>query len=92
MTRSRFGNWDDEAHGGHAIILNRLDIRSRRRKKKSGSRHCARNSSRRGTSRFIQALDDKILADWNGLMIAALVHAATIFREPEWIALAGAGL
>ena len=33
-------------------------------------------------------LDDKILADWNGLMIAALVHAATMFHEPEWIALA----
>ena len=33
-------------------------------------------------------LDDKILADWNGLMIAALVHAATIFKKPEWIGLA----
>ena len=31
-------------------------------------------------------LDDKILTDWNGLMIAALVHAATIFNEPGWIA------
>jgi uncharacterized protein YyaL (SSP411 family) len=33
-------------------------------------------------------LDDKILADWNGLMIAALVNAATIFDEPEWMSLA----
>jgi uncharacterized protein len=29
-------------------------------------------------------LDDKVLADWNGLMIAALVNAATVFREPHW--------
>jgi uncharacterized protein len=30
-------------------------------------------------------LDDKVLADWNGLMIAALVNAATVFREPDWL-------
>ena len=33
-------------------------------------------------------LDDKILADWNGLMIAALVHAGLAFRQPGWIAMA----
>jgi uncharacterized protein YyaL (SSP411 family) len=33
-------------------------------------------------------LDEKILADWNGLMIAALVRAGVVFDEPEWIALA----
>jgi uncharacterized protein YyaL (SSP411 family) len=32
-------------------------------------------------------LDDKVLADWNGLMIAALVNAGTMFGEPEWIAM-----
>jgi uncharacterized protein YyaL (SSP411 family) len=31
-------------------------------------------------------LDDKVLADWNGLMIAALVNAGIILDEPEWIA------
>lgn len=31
-------------------------------------------------------LDDKVLADWNGLMIAALAHAGLAFDEPEWIA------
>jgi uncharacterized protein YyaL (SSP411 family) len=30
-------------------------------------------------------LDDKILADWNGLMIAALVNAGLIFEEPTWL-------
>jgi uncharacterized protein len=33
-------------------------------------------------------LDDKVLADWNGLMIAALVNAGAILSEPLWIALA----
>ncbi|MGO9359768.1 MAG: thioredoxin domain-containing protein [Xanthobacteraceae bacterium] len=33
-------------------------------------------------------LDDKVLADWNGLMIAALVHAAYVFERPDWLILA----
>ena len=34
------------------------------------------------------SLDDKILADWNGLMIAGLTNASTLVDEPEWIELA----
>ena len=30
-------------------------------------------------------LDDKVLADWNGLMIAALANAGLMFDEPTWI-------
>ena len=33
-------------------------------------------------------LDDKVLADWNGLMIAALVNAGIILDEPSWIDMA----
>lgn len=33
-------------------------------------------------------LDDKVLADWNGLMIAGLVNAGLAFWKPEWIKLA----
>ena len=33
-------------------------------------------------------LDDKVLADWNGLMIASLTNAGVIFDESSWIAMA----
>ena len=33
-------------------------------------------------------LDDKVLADWNGLMIAAIVNAGIILDEPSWIEMA----
>ena len=29
--------------------------------------------------------DDKVLADWNGLMIAAMAHAARVFDRPDWL-------
>jgi uncharacterized protein YyaL (SSP411 family) len=43
-------------------------------------------SAREGRVR--PGLDDKVLADWNGLMIAALVNAAVVFDEPEWLVMA----
>ena len=30
------------------------------------------------------ARDDKILADWNGMTISALVHASDMFDRPDW--------
>jgi len=32
--------------------------------------------------------DDKVLADWNGMMIAALANAGAVFRNPDWTAAA----
>ena len=32
--------------------------------------------------------DDKVLADWNGLMIAALANAAAVFQRDDWLAAA----
>jgi uncharacterized protein YyaL (SSP411 family) len=29
--------------------------------------------------------DDKVLADWNGMMIASLAHAGMVFRNPQWL-------
>ena len=37
-------------------------------------------------------LDDKVLADWNGMMIAALVNAGVAVRRAGWIADGGARL
>ncbi|MGH7103425.1 MAG: thioredoxin domain-containing protein, partial [Acetobacteraceae bacterium] len=35
------------------------------------------------------ARDDKVLADWNGLAVAAMARAASVFGEPGWLSLAG---
>jgi uncharacterized protein len=39
-------------------------------------------------ARIRPGLDDKVLADWNGLMIAALVNSALILDEPNWLTMA----
>lgn len=36
-------------------------------------------------NRIPPALDDKILADWNGLAIAALARASMVFGKPDWL-------
>ena len=41
-------------------------------------------------SRVWPTRDDKVLADWNGLMIAALANAGAVFDEPAWVAAAEA--
>ena len=45
--------------------------------------------ARRG-SRVRPGFDDKVLADWNGLMIAALAKAAETFDKSQWLAAAEA--
>ncbi len=40
------------------------------------------------SKRVRPGLDDKVLADWNGMMIAALVNAGTVLGEPSWLDMA----
>ncbi len=40
---------------------------------------------RRREERVKPGWDDKVLADWNGQMIAALANAAAVFDEPRWL-------
>ncbi|MBI1203174.1 MAG: DUF255 domain-containing protein [Rhodopseudomonas sp.] len=40
------------------------------------------------SARIRPGLDDKALADWNGLMIAALVNAGIALDEPSWLDMA----
>jgi len=42
----------------------------------------------RRTARVRPGFDDKVLADWNGLMIAALAGAADTFVRADWLAAA----
>jgi len=38
------------------------------------------------------ARDDKVLVDWNGLMIRALARASVVFDQPDWLAAAQGAL
>lgn len=79
---SREGNFE-----GHNI-LNRLrgDLQDEATEARLAALRAKLLSVR--ASRVRPGLDDKVLADWNGLMIAALTHAGLLLGEPEWIAMA----
>ena len=77
---SEEGNWE-----GHNI-LNRLKnpILRAPSDEKTLARMRLTLLARRA-KRIRPGWDDKVLADWNGLMIAALVHAARMLDRPEWL-------
>jgi uncharacterized protein len=77
------GNWE-----GHTILnrLSRLELRSPQEEQALAEMRGKLLARRVG--RIRPGWDDKVLADWNGLMIAALIHAARLFERPDWLAAA----
>ena len=74
------GNWE-----GHNILnrLNDLELRDADTERRLAEMR-AKLLVRRG-GRVPPGFDDKVLADWNGLMIAALAKAADIFVRVDWL-------
>jgi len=74
------GNWEGET------ILNRLnamELRSPAEEEKLEELRAKLFEKRK--ERVAPAWDDKVLADWNGLAISALVNAGQTFGQPRWI-------
>jgi uncharacterized protein len=82
------GNWTDEHHGGMVVILNRLQAPSATTEERHRLAVLRGKLFARRTGRTRPGLDDKVLADWNGLTIAALVNASVIFGEASWMTMA----
>jgi uncharacterized protein len=77
------GNWEG------ATILNRLGGLDLADDATEAKLAAARETLLRARGKRVRpGWDDKVLADWNGLMIAALTHAGLALNEPEWIAAA----
>ena len=77
------GNWE-----GHNI-LNRIanpDLRDDATEARLAAGRAALFTMRE--KRVRPGWDDKVLADWNGLMVAALANAAQVFEQPSWLAAA----
>jgi hypothetical protein len=74
------GNWE------HKIILNRikhLELHTAETEARLAAMRAKLLARRDG--RIRPGFDDKVLADWNGLMIAALTKAADAFDRPDWL-------
>jgi uncharacterized protein len=78
---------DEGNFEGHNI-LNRLKTVERGEREEQQLGHLREVLLNAREGRVRPGLDDKVLADWNGLMIAALVNAGVLLDEPDWIAMA----
>jgi uncharacterized protein YyaL (SSP411 family) len=86
---ARIGNWAEEKHGKMVTILNRLEAKARPTAEEEARLAPIRQKLFEVRDKRVHpGLDDKIMADWNGLMISSLVNAATILNEPAWIKMA----
>jgi uncharacterized protein len=77
------GNWEG------VNILNRIGVDALLESEQEAKLADLRKTLwRHRETRIKPGWDDKVLADWNGLMIAALVRAALAFDNPAWLAAA----
>ena len=74
------GNWD-----GHTILNRSRDPELKDEATEARLAAAREKLFAARAARIRPALDDKILTDWNGLMIAALVEAAMTFARPDWL-------
>jgi uncharacterized protein YyaL (SSP411 family) len=72
---------------GHTI-LNRLQHRERSEADETRLTGLRQRLLQARATRVRPGLDDKVLADWNGMMIAALANAGLIFGEASWLDIA----
>lgn len=76
---------DDGNFEGHTI-LNRLDhLALLNDEDELRLARCREKLLKQRATRIRPGWDDKVLADWNGLMIAALARASAVFEKPDWL-------
>jgi hypothetical protein len=83
-------HYDVTAEGnfeGHNI-LNRLKVLPRSKEDEAKLTMLRQQLFMLRSKRIRPGLDDKVLADWNGLMIAALANAGAMLGEVPWVELA----
>jgi hypothetical protein len=74
------GNWE-----GHTILNRRASRSAYSDKIETTIDRCRRTLKTARDKRVPPSRDDKVLADWNGLAITALVQAAMACNEPDWL-------
>jgi len=74
------GNWD-----GHTILNRRRTMKRLDAAGEAKLRAARELLFRERAKRIRPGRDDKVLADWNGLMVAALARASMVFDKPNWV-------
>ena len=74
------GNWEGK------VILNRSQsLQPADGATEIALKECRETLLEVRNKRVAPGKDDKVLADWNGLMIAAIANAAAVFNRPNWL-------
>ncbi len=74
------GNWEEKNILNRSKMAERADEQTERE-----LADCRTLLLRARDHRVRPGWDDKVLADWNGLMISAMANAGVVFERPEWI-------